>query len=131
MTVNELLAMVDRLHPNQFSTEDKLRWLNEVEQTIYREIVCTHEYDGELPEMPDYTEASDDELLAVAPYDRLYPLWMDAKIAYYNRESLKYQDAYTAFNAAYVLYANWYNRTHMPCGAVNHLHLLDRTWGWD
>ena len=128
MTVNELLTAVDSLHPNQFSTEDKLRWLNHVEQTIWREIICTHEGVEDGATMPAYTTADDTELLAEDPYSRLYPAWMDAQIAYYNRESGKYADAATAFNEAYGAYKSWYNRTHMPVGAVNHLHLVDRRW---
>lgn len=131
MTVAELMQTVDRLHPNQFDNADKLRWLNEIEATIWNELVLTHEGVEDDAEMPVYESASDtDELLAPIPYSRLYPLWMDAQIAYHNRESIKYADAMTAFNNAYTDYVRWYNRTHMPIGAVNHLHIVDRTWGW-
>lgn len=127
MTVSELMTLVDTLHPNQFTAAQKLLWLNQVEQTIWHKIIETHESD--LEDMPSYSDASSaDTLLAEDPYSRLYPLWMDAQIAYYNRESLKYESAATAFNAAYEEYRNWYNRSHMPVGTVNHLHLLDRRW---
>jgi len=130
MKVNELMESVERLHPNQFTEQDKVRWLNEVEATIYREIVLTHEHEDGA-EMPVYSCASDtDVLLAQDPYSRLYPLWMEAQIAWHNHESLKYDAAAQAFNDAYGAFRNWYNRTHMPLGAVDHLHLVDRTWGW-
>lgn len=130
MTVKDLLAMVERLHPNQFSTEDKLTWLNQVEQTIWNEVIMTHQGAWNAWEMPEYTDANDETvLLAVDPYSRLYPLWMDAQIAYYNHESMKYDTAAQAFNDAYSAYNRWYNRTHMPVGQVNHLMLTDRGWG--
>lgn len=133
MIVRELLETVDRLHPNQFSIDDKLRWLNEVEQMIWREIITTHEGVEEDAEMPVYTASdmdsgADTELLAKDPDSRLYPAWMDAQIAYYNRESMKYSDAIVAFNEAYSTYFNAYNRTHMPLRSVDHLHLVDRRW---
>ncbi len=133
MTVNELMEEVDRLHPNQFTAADKLRWLNRVEQTIWQEIILTHESDADLSEAtaPSYDDpAGTDVLLAEDPWSRLYPLWMDAQIAYYNHEIMQHDTAAQAFNEAYTAYRNWYNRTHMPLGDVDHLHLVDRTWGW-
>lgn len=131
MTVNELIEMVDRLHPNQFTAADKLRWLNQVEKTIWNEIVTKHEGVEEGATAPSYTSTSSTQtLLAEDPYSRLYPAWMDAQIAYYNREGGKYADAITVFNSAYDQYRNYYHSKHMPIGVVNHLHLLDRTWGW-
>ncbi len=129
MTVNDLMTAVDRLHPNQFSSTDKLRWLNNVEQTIWHEVIQTHHGPLEWEDMPIYDDAeSEDELLAEDPFSRLYPLWMDAQIAYHNHESMQYDTAAQAFNEAYGSYRNWYNRTHMPCGA-DHLRLVDRRWG--
>ena len=130
MTVKELMETVDRLHANQFSNADKLRWLNQVEAILWHEVIDTH---ADAPEsgLPTYTEAAETTvLLAEDPWSRLYPLWMDAQIAYYNRETMKYDTAAAAFNSALGDWRNWYNRHHMPIGAVDHLHLVDRTWGW-
>lgn len=128
MTVKELMDTVERLHPNQYSATDKLRWLNEIEQTVWREIVMTH--DGYEGDMPHYDDVAADTVLTVEnPYSRLYGLWMDAQIAYYDRESGAYEDAMTAFNAAYGEYMRYYNRTRMPKMDATHLHFTDRTWG--
>jgi hypothetical protein len=134
MKVRELLEMVDRLHPNQFSINDKLLWLNEVEQMIWMEIITTHEGVEEDAEMPAYTASDmevgvDTELLAADPYSRLYEPWIVMQIAGHNHEMMQHDAASMAFQTAYGDYFNWYNRHHMPVGAVNHLHLLDRTWG--
>lgn len=128
MTVSELLTAVDALHPNQFPKNTKLRWLNEVEQTLYEEVILTHEQDLVI-EKPEYNSESDnDVLLAEDPYSRLYVLWLDAQISYYNHESMQYDRAAQSFNDAYQEWRNWYNRNHMPVGRVNHLHLIDRRW---
>ena len=134
MTVKDLMETVDRLHPNQFEQADKLHWLNQVEQTIWHEIITTHEGVEEDAEMPVYTAAdmesgADTELLVPDPYSRLYEPWMEMQIASHNHEAMQHDVAATAFQAAYGDFRNWYNRHHMPVGAVNHLHLLDRTWG--
>jgi len=129
MTVKDLMAMVDRLHPNQFSTDDKLRWLNQIEQTIWQEVIMTHRGPWNEWEMPEYTSASDEStLLAVDPYSRLYPIWMDAQIFRNNKEGVNYQIASENFTDAYRDFQRWYNRTHMPVGQVNHLHIVDRGW---
>jgi hypothetical protein len=138
MTVKELMEAVDRLHPNQFTQSDKLDWLNRVEQTIWTEIVMTHELPEDIPdEMPVYDSGdvsptppdTSPVLLAPDPYSKLYPLWMDWQIAYYNHEVMQQDRAAQVFNEAYGEFRNWYNRQFVPCGMVDHLHLLDRTWG--
>lgn len=152
MTVKELMEAVDRLHPNQFSQDDKLRWLNELEQTIWREIYLTHEppagweslFEAEAGTantrqfFPNYTSsdvnptppAVSPTLLAPDPYSKLYQPYLDAKIAYFNHEVMQQDVSAQTFNAAMSEFRNWWNKTHMPAGAVNHLHILDRTWGW-
>lgn len=130
MTVKDLMEMVDRLHPNQFSTADKLAWLNQVEQTIFHDVIMTHR-DAPVDVAPVYDDiTSTEELLAEDPWSRLYPLWMNAQIAYYNHESMQYDTAAQAFNSAYDDYWRAYNRAHLPVGRVNHLHLTDRRWGY-
>ena len=130
MTVAELIRLTDELHPNQFGDSVKLRWINEIDKSIWHEVIRTHE-GGEDIEEPSYSDpASDDVLLAQDPWSRLYPLWMDAKIAYSNHEMMQHDTAASAFNDAFFEFRNWYNRTHMPKMAVSHLHLVDRTGGW-
>jgi hypothetical protein len=130
MTVNDLMTMVERLHPNQFSNTDKLRWLNQIEQTIWHEIIQTHRGPLEWEDMPVYDDVeSEDELLAEDPWSKLYSSWMDSQIFMANKEGVNYQIAIGVFNDAYKDFEKWYNRTHMPKGAVNHLHIVDRGWG--
>lgn len=46
MTVNEVLAAVDSLRPNEIGKAEKLGWLMDIESRIYEDIYQTHEHDG-------------------------------------------------------------------------------------
>ena len=81
MTVKDLMAMVERLHPNQFGDQDKLTWLNDLERKIWDEVIMTHQGPWNPWEMPEYSDVNDSsELLATDT--RMYPFWMDWQIAY-------------------------------------------------
>ncbi len=122
MTINKLMTLVDDLTPNQYSAEHKLRWLNEVELTVYLEIVMTHE--GDRPEtFTPYTPADNSVLLAPDPYSRIYPLYLESRIHYHNAETAKYNDAAAAFQQAWDELRSWYNRTHAPVAAAARLDL--------
>lgn len=43
MTLNSAITRVDKLKPNQYETVDKIRWLEELDGDIRREIIETHE----------------------------------------------------------------------------------------
>ena len=124
MTVREAMEQIDELHPNQFSQAQKLRWLTEVEQTIWRELSMRHEQDEET-EMPVYDDAtSETVLLAPDPYSRIYRLYLDAQIYYNNQETLRYNDAAATYNAAWQELASWWNRTYMPRQQATYLRLM-------
>lgn len=58
----------------------------------------------------------DTELIAPAPYDRMYKSWLESRIDYANGEYSKYNNSVTVFNADYLSYQRAYNRKHMPKG---------------
>ena len=41
-TIGEVLSYFDAQVPNQYSDEEKIRWLNEIEAQIYNDIIKTH-----------------------------------------------------------------------------------------
>lgn len=122
MTINKLMTLVDDLTPNQYSAEHKLRWLNELEQTVYLEILMTH--GGDRPQtLAPYTPADNSVLLAPDPFSRIYPLYLAGRIHYHNGETDRYNDAAAAFQQAWDEYRNWYNRTHTPEAQAQRLNL--------
>lgn len=116
MTIAEAINRVDALKPNQYPLEDKVYWLSQLDGQIYEEIIKTHE-DSPITEFTGYNNETDttaQELLVPAPYNDIYPLWLEARIDYSNAEYGKYNNSITMFNVAYSNYASYYNRTHMP-----------------
>lgn len=48
MTIRQALTQVEQVKPNAVPDEVLVQWLNEVDQTIFKELVKTHEYGTEL-----------------------------------------------------------------------------------
>ena len=98
MTIEEAIELCDRMKPNHYEKDDKLRWLSELDGRIRIEILDTHEGGPSEPfSAYDENTPMDTELLAVPPYDGLYLHYLGAQVDYYNAE-----------------YADWYNRSHTP-----------------
>lgn len=110
----------------------KLEWLTELDQIIYRDIICTHMHilplEGETSRWwstvngkwvfapaPTYTdENSGDELIAESPDDMIYVYWLMAKIDLASQELNKYNNDNDIFENAYGRFRRRYHRTHRP-----------------
>jgi hypothetical protein len=117
MTIIEAINCNDSLKPNNYTQEDKIKWLSTLDGIIKREIIDTHE-GADAVVFNGYTEETplDTELLVLAPYDDIYIKWLEVQIDYANAEYGKYANSMMMYNTAYATYANWYNRNHMPKG---------------
>ena len=116
MKISEAISRIDTLKPNTYATEDKLHWLSKLDGQIYEEVFKTHE-GNPLESFSGYsndTDIENTELLVAAPYDDLYPLWLETRIDYTNGEYNKYNVSITMFDTAYRSFTNYYNRTHKP-----------------
>ena len=114
MRVGECIAMVDALKPNKFSMADKLRWLSDIDGTIVRELIDTHENSPISGAFEPYKEGDDDRVLLVtAPFDVLYRWYLESQIDLGNMEIGKYNNSRNMFNQAYQTYTDHYNRTHL------------------
>ena len=67
MTPNKAIEIVDRLKPNPYSEEDKLRWINELDGMVQRLVIQTDNVTRYV-----YPEDMDKELLIPAPFENLY-----------------------------------------------------------
>ena len=116
MTIAKVIEQLDRLKPNAFGRAEKIEWINEIESLIYAEMVLTHEHDEAHAAFEPYTDQTDPdtELVAKAPYDRLYRHYLESKVDLYNMEMEKYNNSAQLYNEAYSAYRNWYNRVHKP-----------------
>lgn len=113
MKAMDIIDRVDLLESNEYSPEQKLRWLSTLDGKIYTEVILTHE-GGKLDAMPEY-ETGQEELLVERPYgEDMYYYYLQAMIAAENSENSRYLKRSTQFNNAYQQFVNWYNRTHTP-----------------
>ena len=121
MTVNEAITLVDNREPNQYTSEDKLGWLNTLDGQIFNELILTHEHEDGA-EFTPYSDATAD-LLVPFPYaEEVYVNYLKAMIEESNHEIVKYNASMMLFNTAYQRYANWINRTVKPFHKDNRLH---------
>ena len=73
MTITYAIEIADEMRPNLYSTEEKTRWLSELDGRIRNEILLGREgVDAGAP--PDYHWQTDANkaLLAEVPYDYIY-----------------------------------------------------------
>ncbi len=116
MKAIDIIERLDLLEPNDYSPEQKLRWLSALDGKVFREVMQTHE--GWNPWKGEYVNGSE-ELLIGLPYgEDLYYYYLQAMIAAENGETQRYNKRMTMFNAAWQGWANWYNRTHRPLGGA-------------
>lgn len=115
MTIGEVIGRVDELSPNQYTTEQKMRWLTNLDGRIFEELIKTHR-NPPRESFEKYT-STQDELLVPFPYaDDLYCWYLQAMIAAQNAEDSKYEQLRVLYNEALEAYENWYNRNHVPLG---------------
>ncbi len=116
MTIKECTDRVDNVKPNQYSAEDKVRWLSFLDGIIIEEVLKTHE--GYREEYDNFDGYSADKmgatLIVPAPYDILYEAYIKMKIDEENGETARYNNSAIMFNSYMMTYKKWYNRTHMP-----------------
>ena len=120
MTIAQVLDSIDECKPNKFSLTQKIEWLSELDRMVFNEILMTHEgmpkgvtfegYDQETP--------MDTELLIPDAYAEVYIHCLARHMDQKNGELDKYQNDTTLFNSAYMLFSNYWNRTHMPISRV-------------
>ncbi len=116
MTIKECIDNVDNIKPNEYSIEDKVKWLSFIDQIIINDVLKTHEgYDGRYDDFAGYSEDKLSETLIVqSPYDRLYAAFLKMKIDGENGETARYNNSASLFNSYMMEYRKFYNKTHMP-----------------
>lgn len=129
MKLTEAIRRVDELKHNTYTSGEKIAWLSELDGMAKTTIFDTHFRNPGEPEIKfsGYSEESmseeswkDPDLLIPAPWDKIYILWLQAQIDYYNGEYDRYANSATAFNAVLKDYENFYHRTHgMPSQAFS------------
>ena len=116
MTIKECIDIVDSSKPNQYTIEDKVRWLSFVDETIINDVLKTHEgYDGRYDLFEGYSaDRLSEELIVESPYDRLYAAYLKMMIDSENGETARYNNSASIYNTYLLEFKKYYNKTHMP-----------------
>ncbi len=101
MTINQCSQRVDAIEPNDYTNEQKARWVCECEGKLWNQVFLMQA--GEFrPE-----EGTDATLSLPVPYDRVYPLYLQAMIHYANGEYDRYANSMAVFNGAWGEVHRW------------------------
>lgn len=115
MNISDAIYLVDKLKPNQYSTDIKTGWLSKLDGQIFKEVFLTHA-DSPIESFDGYDGSDlEQELLVPYPYDEdIYNYFLQAQIDKENGETAKYNQSITLYNNAFHAFQAWYNRTHLP-----------------
>lgn len=103
MTVQECINYIDSIEPNAYTDTQKAGWLSECEGKVYTSLFLVQPY-----EFTPIT-ASDSRTLALpAPYDRMYPRYLQAMIHYANGEYDRYANSMAVFNEVWAEANRWF-----------------------
>ena len=108
-TAPEVVEPVDLLCPNQYSQEQKLQWLGELEGRICLDVHLMGE-----KQLEQVRQSWPGTLLVGWPHSDVYRHWLLAKLHQADGELELYQNRMESFNASYQNYVNWYIRTYDP-----------------
>jgi len=111
LDTEKLIAKVDALMPNQYTKDQKLNWIEQLDHKIDIELRQTHC----IPEGKELDNPYEDDL---------YSYWLQAMIALQNAEIAKYNQQISMFNTTYDQFESLVNRTYFPkqpCGG-NRFH---------
>ena len=113
MTLREAISTTDALINNEFSDEEKISWISELDGLVFKNIIQTHE-DGSIDHFTPYNKNTDPttELLISEPYSEAYVIWLQNKMDYYRGETDKYNNSVERFYEKYNDYSAWYNSIH-------------------
>ena len=116
-TIGEVLSYFDNQVPNQYSDEEKIMLLNEIEAQIYNDFILTHKDADEIA-FHGFTTDTDinTQMIVDLEYSELYRFWLEKSVHYANGEIDRMNNAMTMFQTYYDNYFSYYNRNHRPVG---------------
>ena len=110
MTIKGLIDKVQEEKPNTFSDEKLLSYINEIEIETAEQLA---------EEFTPYVSVDTTELLAPAPYGRLYVSYVKAMVDYANEEYESYANNQAQHVQDFKDFVDWTVREKV---AVNHVH---------
>ena len=124
MTIEKAIFLADELKPNQIERARKIEWLTRLDHRFYRDIMCRHEKDENVPdEFVAYRQSTDGdtELLIKAPYDEVYRFYLEMQIDLANQEYDRYNNSAMLYHNAWGEAVRAYHREHRPLNQGDYL----------
>lgn len=112
MTIDDCIAEVDRIHPNDVPLDIKIRWLSSIDQYVLEEIIRGREGSEGKKFKPYTMDDGEKELLVPPPYDELYVHRLDGNISFEEREDERQANAMAIYNQTMQDFAKKYVREH-------------------
>lgn len=109
MTIFDCVQYVDSIEPNAYNNEQKAQWVRECEGKVYTELFLMQPigFSGLEP------WAVMMELLSIpAPYNKIYPDYLQAKIHYANGEYDRYANSMQMFNQDWHELVVWFGQDY-------------------
>ena len=112
MKAMDIIDRVDLMEPNQYSPEQKLHWLSNLDGKLFNELVRPRDPEKQAP-LP--YESGQEQLLIPQPYgEDIYYNYLQAMIAAENAETQRYNRRMTMFNSLLMEFSNFLNRSQAP-----------------
>ena len=111
MKLKEMLDYIDDLRPNSYGTDNKLKWINEIEADVVK-MICKTEEGKTFVWVPYKDIDMDKTLLMPNEYSDAYYHYILAKIYYNDDEISRYNNEIQMFNNIYSQFKAEYTRNH-------------------
>ena len=112
MTIMEAIKACEERRAGQTTDEEKLRWLSHLDGRIWCEVSGARVGRAEMPVYGADTDL-ETELLVGAPYDALYPTYLEAEIDLACGEIARYNNGSAVVTALLDAYAAHCHRAHL------------------
>ena len=126
MTIDQAIARIDRLYPNDVDPLVKIGWLESVDKYVHYNVIAVRE-GGDKAVEPVYVNVSEGDfpavsgtttLLVPAPWDECYIFYLQAQIFYEQREIKKYASAMQLYNQTMSEFTAHYFHDHRQMSNV-------------
>ena len=109
MTYYDCIRDVDRIEPNAYEVEDKIRWIREIEGQVWTDLFLMQPIGFHVDNM---LELYRQELSIPAPYNKVYRRYLQAMIHYANGEYERYANSMAMFNDAWADLNIWFGQDY-------------------
>lgn len=107
MTIQQCITIVDGYEPNAYTDAQKARWVQECEGRIFTQVFLQQPINDQSQTTQEILAL---DLALPAPYDRIYPSYLQAMIHYANGEYDRYSSSMQLYNDAWAELNRWFGR---------------------